>query len=271
MISWPLLKRTHRDYRLLVLGAFLLLLAFMILFNFAIDSLNIEQRREWLNVEWIRRLITTIMGADAIDLVTPTGMVAFGFTHPVVWMVAIAFVLAATTGLFTGEIDRGTIDVLASLPVSRVRIYVTQSLYVALSGAPICAALVLGTVLGRRLTGSSPFDLKLLVMMATHLYVTFVFLVAVCTLASVIFSRRSAAMTACFFVFFYSFVLRLLEGFWPAAKRFGCAGFLHYYEPAQVALQRRWQADDIAVLLAGAATAWLAGLIVFNRRDLPAR
>jgi hypothetical protein len=117
----------------------------------------------------------------------------------------------------------------------------------------------------------APFDLKLLAMMAGHLYVAIIFLVGVCSLASVAVSRRSTALTICFFVFFYSFVLRLLEGFWPAAKKIGWAGFLHFYEPAQVALQRKWQTDDIATLLAVGCAAWIAGLVVFNGRDLPAK
>lgn len=265
------MKRTNRDYRLLVLGAVVLLTGFMILFIFAVNSLDIDHRREWMRVEWIRRLVSTIMGADTLDLITPTGMVAFGFTHPVVWMVVIAFVLATTTGLLTGEIDRGTIDVLAALPVSRARLYITQSLYVALCGVPLCGALWLGTAVGRRLAGMSEFDLALMGMMACHLYVAFVFLVGVCSLASVVVSRRSTALTVCFLVFFYSFVLRLLEGFWPAARNIGWAGFLHYYEPAQVALHRHWQARDIAVLLAAGHLAWGLGLVAFCRRDLPAK
>lgn len=264
------IKKTFRDYRLIAGGATVLLLAFVVLFMFAVSSMPLTDVRFWNNIPWIRQLISAMLGADIGEMFTRTSITSFVFTHPLIWIIVIGFVLTFTSGVLAGETDRGTMDLLATLPVSRARIYASLSFVILLFGLPICGSIWLGVCLGRSLVGWGEVRLDLLAMIACHLYATYVFLACFSLAVSALCSRRTTALMLCFVVIFYSFVLNLLVAFWPAAQKIAFTGFLHYYGPLRIVRDDDWQWTDIGVLLGAAVICWTAGLVVFQRRDLPA-
>ena len=83
-----------------------------------------------------------------------------------------------------------------------------------------------------------------------------------------LFERRGVALTWCFLIIFYSFILNLLAAFWPTAQKISFTGFLHYYAPLRVVLGEAVPWGDMGVLLALAVTWWTVGLVVFCRRDI---
>ena len=271
MMSGPLIRKTFRDYLPLTMGAAGLLLAFAVLFMFAVHSIPADQTRDWLKLEWIRSLIASLLGADLLESFTPTGFASFVFTHPMTWMVVVAYVFAIGSGVLSGEIDRGTMDLLATLPISRGGIYVSLTVVVLASGLPVCGAVWLGTFCGRALVGDPEIDMAVLGLVVCHLYAVYVFLSCLSIAVSALCDRRSSALTICFVVFFYSFVLNVLAGLWPAIQKIAFTGFLHYYAPLPIVRDRAWQWGDLAVLITAGAALWIVGLVGFSRRDVPAR
>jgi len=128
-----------------------------------------------------------------------------------------------------------------------------------------------GVCVGRPLVGAEDVQLGVLGLVAVHLFAVYVFLSCLAMAVSAMCSRRTSALTICFVVVFYAFLLNLLVAFGEAIQSIGFTGFLHYYRPLPIVRDRAWQWGDIAVLLCAGAVLWVAGFVAFRRRDIPAR
>lgn len=271
MINLALFRRTLRDYILLWAAAAILLATFLVLFNFALDSVPREQTAQWFKLPWVRSLISALVGADVAEFAKPGGILSLGFSHPLVWVLLVAFLLTLSSGALAGEIDRGTMDVLATLPLSRATIYTSISAASFLMGASLCWFVWIGAKIGLRLTGVQDVPLDLFAIVTCNLCAAVVLVSSLGLAISAASNRRGVAVAAAFFVIFYSFVLNFLCSMWPALRPMSCTGFLHYYAPLVVIRDETWPWTNIGILLGAAAVCWTAGFMVFVRRDVPAR
>jgi len=269
-VSLPLIRKTVRDYYLLWQGAVVFLLGFVVLFTFATHNIPQHQKTQWLKMPWVRQFISAMVGSDLLAHFSATGVASFAYAHPFTWVVLVSFILTTATGVLAGEVDRGTMDLLAGLPLSRARIYASVSFVVVGFGLPLCWIAFTGSALGRRLTGDQAVDLARLIPVAWHLYVTYVYVACFAVAVSACCSRRGTALAIAFAAIFYSFVLNFLAAIWPAVKPIAFTTFLQYFAPLPVADAGCMRWDDVAVLLTGAAAWWVFGLVAFRRRDIHA-
>jgi hypothetical protein len=87
-------------------------------------------------------------------------------------------------------------------------------------------------------------------------------------LISALSNRRGRAITFVFLVLVILFLLHYLAQFWTPLHKIVFLSPLHYYRPAQVLTGVDFPWRDLAVLVSFGAATWLAGGIVFSRRDL---
>ena len=265
-----LMYKAWRDYWFFGFGTMLLLIAFVIVFVNAVHATDMEQYMSVMKTEWIRNLMRAMVGADIVENFDTTGLISFAFAHPVMWTAVISFLLLSTSGLISGEVDRGTFDFVATLPVSRRQIYVSYSIVSALWAVLLVAALFMGAWLGMKQVGYEGVNYGTLFVVSAHLLAAVWFVTAMGMAFSAICNRRVTAGAICFVYILYSFTLNVVEAFWPAIQKIGWSGFLHFYRPLPVARDGQWDWNSIGVLLGSATVIWLAGLISFRRRDLPA-
>ncbi len=262
--------KTLRDHRFFILGGSFLMGLFVVVFMFATNSLPMEQTKVWMDVPWIKSLITSLMGSDITGVLTPSGMATFSFTHPVMLAIMIAVVFSMASAGLVGEIDRGTIDLLASLPISRSRIYASVSAALLSCGPLMCVSLWLGAFVGRKLTGQTEIDMGNLVLVAVQFFFIFAFLCGMALGVSAMCSRRVVAITICFGAVLYAFTVNVLSAFWPALKFVSYSSFFRYYAPLKIVETQSVQWSSVAVLSIAGLVFWLAGLLVFRSRDFPA-
>ncbi|MHC5008366.1 MAG: hypothetical protein ACYTGF_13520 [Planctomycetota bacterium] len=72
-----------------------------------------------LQIEFIQTIIKALLGTDIGDMLGPEAIMAIAWVHPVVLAIIWTHAIVLGTRVPAGEIDRGTIDVLLGLPVSR--------------------------------------------------------------------------------------------------------------------------------------------------------
>ncbi|HWL92278.1 MAG TPA: ABC transporter permease subunit [Phycisphaerae bacterium] len=264
-----ILKRTLRDYWLLAGGATILLFAFVILFMFATHSVPLEEGRRWLQLEWVRKLMQAMLGADLGEALTTTGLASFVFTHPLTWVLVVSFILAVSSGALSGEMDRGTIEMIATLPVSRARIYTSVSIVLFLMGLPILFGAWAGVWVGAKLNTIGDVGMMAkLAIVAVNFYAAYLLLAALSLCISASCERRGVTLIICFLLIFYSFILNLLAAFWPRAQEVAFTGFLHYYQPLPIVIHTEWPWRNMGILVGAGASLWIAGLIRFCRRDI---
>jgi putative exporter of polyketide antibiotics len=88
------------------------------------------------------------------------------------------------------------------------------------------------------------------------------------SLLSALSSRRGKAMTASFVIVVGSFLVNYLAQLWEPAKRLAFLSVLEYYRPVNGLRDGVWPLRDMAVLGSVAVVLWIAGGLVFARRDL---
>lgn len=89
-----------------------------------------------------------VIGAEQIDLTTPLGMLSLGYIHPLPWLAVLTWIVGQASESISGEIERGTLDLVLAQPISRKKVFLTRMLVVCTGLGLIGMAMWLGTVLG---------------------------------------------------------------------------------------------------------------------------
>ncbi len=234
-------------------------------------SKDLEDFRRWVELPLIRDLLRIVLGADLAGDLNPTIMSTFGLGHPLLWALSWTLLLTIVTGVVAGEIDRGTADLLLTLPVSRTAVYTSTSVAWVLAAVLVSFAPLLGLRLGELASPlSEPLRFGQLWPLSVNLLALNLCVAGVTMLVSSVVSRRALAIGIVLAALLASDLVNLLSQFWEAVRPFAFLGFLHYYRPLPVVRSGTLPWGDIVVLLAVGAVAWSAGLWYFRRRDIPA-
>jgi ABC-type transport system involved in multi-copper enzyme maturation permease subunit len=196
---------------------------------------------------------------------------AVAWVHPVALAILWAHAAITTTRIPAGEVDRGTVDVLLGLPMSRWCVYISDT-------AAWLASMVLliGLALAGNAIGSSflapelrpPWDRVMIVV--ANLVALYAAVGALGYFCSSLASRRGWAIGAVFAIVVASFLNNYLAQFWDPARRVAFLSLLQYYRPLFIIRDATWPWANMCVLAATAALLWCAGGVMTARRDLTA-
>ena len=266
-----LLRKTARDTLPLLLLAVAGLLLFEMLFVKAIGDFASEMLKLWERQPFLKNMIQLLVGARFGVDVSTTGLVTIGMSHPLLLAMTWAFILTTCSRVLAGEIDRGTADLLLTLPVSRAGVYTTVTLVVVLSGALLSAVPLCGIALGSRLFPMEPpVEPGRLLIPAVNLLAMYLAVAGTSLFFSSVLSRRGNVVAILMTLLLLSFLVNFLEALWQPAQRVAVLGILRYYRPLAAVQDGAWPVRDLVVLMTAATVTWLAGLIVYVRRDIPA-
>ena len=181
----------------------------------------------------------------------------------------VAHAIVFCTRMPAGEVDRGTIDVLLSLPVSRTRVYLCESVVWLASGVLVVAFGVLGHVVGGRYTGPDTVrTASELVIINVNLYCLYAAVGGMACLVSALSDRRGRAIGIVFGIVLASFLLNFLAPFSDRVAKVSFMSVLNYYKPVFILRDAAWPVSDVLVLSAAAGAFWLAGAVILARRDI---
>src|SRR5262245_42067638 len=122
-----LLLRAFRESWATTLGVGLVLLGMEAALTFVLSKFGAQISQEWLRMDRQRRIIQAMLGTEVGDRIGPQMLQAIAWIHPVVLALTWAHAILFCTRVPVGEVDRGTVDVLLSLPVSRWQIFLSES------------------------------------------------------------------------------------------------------------------------------------------------
>jgi ABC-2 type transport system permease protein len=270
-MSVAVMRKTARDALLLLVIAVLAILIFECLLVRALGEFADEITEVWFRLAFLKNLVNALVGADLAENVTATSLVTIGFSHPLLYAFVWGFLLTTCTRIIAGEIDRGTADLLLSLPLSRARVYASISVAWMLGGMLICAAPLVGIWLGELASPmSEPLKLSRLRTAPVNLFALYLAIGCGTMLVSSLVARRGTAIAVVLATLLASFLLSFLAQFWPIARHISFLGVLDYYRPLETVRTGKWPITEITVLCTSAIVLWLGGLWHFSRRDIPA-
>lgn len=264
-----LLLKTWHEVWLMTLLFGLALLAVIALLTFVYPQFQEELLEIIDRLPFIRPMITAMLGSDVGDKLNAQNLQAILWVHPIVLTLLWAHAIVFCTRLPAGEIDRGTIDVLLGLPVSRRTVYYSEAIACLAAGLVILSLGFLGHCL---VAPSVPNHLRpelsrALVVLA-NLYCVYVAVGGIAMLVSSLSDRRGRAVATAFAIVVASFLLNLVAQIWVPAEQVAFLGVLEYYRPAQILQSGDFPASDVTVLITVGAVAMMLGGEVVARRSI---
>ena len=248
-----------------------------------------------------------VLGGSNINFNKPSDFLAVQMLHPVVMVLACLWGIGRAAGAISGEIEKGTMELLLSQPVPRDRL-IFAHLIVDLLAIPLhCTAPLLGTQFGLWAVGDFVVDYEVFAKKFPELKMkldTETLQVsakdqwkAAVGLMSLIFSISGITMliSACgrsrwrvigwaVLVILVMFIVNVLGQLWTDIAFLRPLSVFYYYQPQNVWLHSNWRLDlgevwnggqpmfqiPAAPLLFAVGTAgYLGALRVFTKRDLP--
>lgn len=264
-----LLEKSLREtWRMTLLYAGVLF-AFEAIIAYVLPMFQAELRGSWLEVEFVRKLLEALLGAELGASFGPAFLQAFPWVHPVILSVLWAHEVTYYTRVPAGEIDRGTIDFLLGLPVSRRQVYLCDTVVLLGCGAVLIGSLLLGNGFGTSLATEAiaPEPARTVVVLV-NLGALYVAVGGVAYLVTAFCDHRGRAVAIVFVVLLASFLVNLLAQFWEIAQAIRFLSILSYYQPIHILRDDAFPYVDVGVLVAVGAITWWRGGRVFSRRDI---
>jgi putative exporter of polyketide antibiotics len=245
------------------------LMAVEALFAFVLPKLAEQIEGLLAQMKVFQTIVRALLGTDMAEGMGREGIQALAWVHPVVLALVWAHAIIVCTRVPAGEVDRGTADVLFSLPVSRWSVYASEgAVWLAAAVALLLMALAgnrIGCLIAPPGFGPGPRELAIILL---NLYCLGAAAAGAAFLVSALGNHRGKTMGVVVAIVLASFLLNFLSQFWEPAGKVAFLGALNYYRPIEALRTRAVPAVDVLALAGFAGTAWLAGGLVFARRDL---
>src|SRR6058998_3493481 len=116
--------------------------------GFVLPKFGSQMSQEWLQMDFARGIMQAMLGTELADRIGPQMFQSMAWVHPVPLALTWAHAIVSCTRIPAGEVDRGTADVLLSLPVSRWEVFISETIVWLGSGAALLAAALAGNLLG---------------------------------------------------------------------------------------------------------------------------
>lgn len=222
-----------------------------------------------LQVPFLQRLLSGLVGIDVSAGLAPGMLLVVAWSHPIVLAIVWGFELVLATRVPSGEIERGTIDVLLGWPVSRQAVYLAETLVLVAGGALLLSSGFLGFQLSARtLPAELRPELGRTLCTLANLFAVFLAVGGTAQCIAAACDRRGRALGIGLAFLLASYLLQFLSTLWEPARRVVAVSFAHYYQPAQVMLEGKQPWGDCLVLALWGLAFWSLGLVVWCRRSV---
>ena len=264
-----LLRKAVRESLAITIVIGLGLCSIEILFARILPAFYSEMSDNILRLPFVRKMIAAGLGIEAGAEMGPTTMMAMVWTHPVVLALVWTLAISAGTRVPAAEVDRGTIDVLLSLPVSRAGVLAAE-----VAVAFFCGAFVVALGFCGNLVGGWPLDTETVGTVGQRLWVCanlgalYAAVFGVSSLFSALSDRRGRAVAGAVAFVIAIFVLNFLAAFSKPMHQISFLSVLDYYRPLFVLQNSVVPVCDILVLLAVGSISWIAAAVIFAHRDI---
>jgi ABC-2 type transport system permease protein len=255
--------------RILPMWTFIALVIF--LFQFAIcaivhDNESVKTFLKFLDV--LPSFIKTTLGGDMLRAGNVPGLIAIGYQHPLVLFLYLLFAVGAPATLLSGEVQRGTMELILSRPVTKTQVYVCASGLTLGGMVSLVLVMFLGTVVATRLYDfGQPIPLDLFFRIAVNGGLLAGAAGAIALLVAGVSAGRSLAVGLTVALMVLNYFTWVVAQWWPRLAFLKPATLFYYVNGFK--LDRGWPLGDMAVLAGVILAGSIIGGVVWQRRDPP--
>jgi ABC-2 type transport system permease protein len=212
-------------------------------------------------------------GVPIADLATFTGRISLLFVHLVTLLVCVGWAIGRGSDPISGEIGRGTMDLLASLPVYRSSLLIPPAVMAAIGAAALAASVCLGIGLGLATVKTEGVRFVQFLPGAVNLFSMMFFLSGMTVFVSSWSRDRWRTIFITVGIFLVSNIVKLVGRMWEKGEWLQYFSFLTAFQPQELILlpeKSGWPAIRCnLVLLAIGLAGYFAAAFIFWRRDVP--
>ncbi len=269
-MNLAIFTKTLRDSATLLIMASIGTAGFVLLFVWAMQNLGTELFEFLSRFDFLKRIFEVSLGVKMSGEISPSILYAVSFTHLIVLFAGWGSVIAIITRVTIREEEQGTADLLLSLPVRRRTVYFSTTSIWLFSALLLAMSPLAGVTIGTAIFPvAEEIRLSKFVAISFNLFALHVAVGGMTSVISCLSNRRGKAIAIVVSIAFLSATLNFLEPFIPLVERFNFIGLLHYYRPVDIVRNTAWPVLEMAVLAGFGSLTWLAGLMIYCRKDIP--
>ena len=216
-----------------------------------------------------------LSGVPFSEVATHAGRVALAFVDPVVVLAATVWGITRGSDAVSGQIEKGTMEMLLAQPVSRRAVFMTQA-FATVIGAALLSAVLLISVCTAVSYGPWAGKVEPLRFIPAALNVFGLMVcmsgITACISAADSYRWRTIGILCGFYVF--SILTKLVGRMSGTFSWLSYVSVLNAYEPQRLVSgsPEAWQTLLLydGVLIGVGICGFIAGTLIFSRRDLPA-
>ena len=214
-----LLIKTIREVWLMILLMAISLMLIMALLTYIIPHVQQSMNAVFEQMPFVKPLIEALLGSDVGEEINARTMQAIVWVHPTVLALVWTTEVILCTRVPVGEIDRGTIDMLLGLPVSRRMLYLSETIVWLFSGALIMSMGLLGhLIMAPALGDEMRHSITNVIQVIVNFFCVYIAVGGIGFFVSSLSERRGRAMATIFGIVLASFLLNFVAQFWQAAR-----------------------------------------------------
>jgi len=274
MFNMAIWKKTWGDQRVLVLSLVALWTAFPWIYIWLSSQIPMPVFQDVLlraiPQDWQR-----LSGVPFTEVATHAGRVALAFVDPVIVLAATVWGITRGSDAVSGQLERGTLEMVLAQPVRRLAVFVTQALATTAAAALLCGVLFAAVYTAVSMgPWAGKVDPLRFVPAACNVFGLMVCMagIAACVSAADSYRWRTIGILCGFYVF--SILAKLVGRLSTSLGWVGYLSILNAYEPQRLVgdPSTSWPllATYDGVLLGLGIAAYAIGAVIFCRRDLPA-
>jgi ABC-2 type transport system permease protein len=238
-------------------------------------------------LSFLPKIIEPLMPVSYAQMATSAGKIAACYDDPIVLLLVTVWAISRGSDAVSGEVNRGTMEMVLAQPVTRLGVIGTHSATTLLGAVLISGAALFGTSLGlATISLEDAVSTSVFVPAAMNLLALTVFLAGLTTMVSSGSNYRSHTIGVVGGFFAISMILKVVGRMVPDWAWLTSTSFFTPFEPQLLVgdTRRAWifwsaTADGSfeigglgydSILIGLGLACYLAAVAIFYRRDLPA-
>ncbi len=230
------------------------------------DNANVRAFLAFLDM--LPSIVKTALGGDMLQAGNTAALLTIGYQHPFVMFLCMLFAVGVPTGLLTGEVQKGTMELILSRPVTKIQVYLCACILTLAGMFALVLTMFVGTAVAVHIYRfDQPIPLDLFFRIAINGGLLASTFGAFALLCAATFARLYSALGVAVAFLTLNYFVSLVSEWWPSVR------FLHratlFYFIYYSNLMYEWPVRNMAWLAGILLATAIVGALIWRRRDLP--
>lgn len=209
----------------------------------------------------------SFLGIDQLPISTMNGFLSVAYQHPFFLAALIAIPVAIGSALLTGEVEKKTMALLLTRPVSRVSIVISATVAAMIWSAIAVVAACAGSVVSAYMLQQEGPEPRILITVGMNLFALLIAVVGLSVFFASLLDERSDAMGWTITIVLGMYVWNFLAQTWPFARDYRQFSIFTYFTPTRLFQGGAILLYDLQVLAIVGVAGVIIACLVYGSRD----